>query len=151
MAFPLSYTVSAETAGPPSDPTATGGLAAAIATALRVEELDFSQPDPVTFRVGKRLDTDWARANTDPWAYVSGAKLRIEPIASGLRVHLTASFIRTLLISAVLAAAAMGFRLFIAAAVPLVSFTLIYVLGRDRMEQWLRDVTRRSDAARETD
>lgn len=150
MPFPLSYTISAETTGPASDPTAPGGLAAAIATVLRVQELDFSQPDPCTFQVRTRFGADWTRWNTDPWTYQNGGTLRIEPTASGLRAHLTANFITMPLIVTAFAVAAIAFGLFIVAGVSVISLALIYFMGRDRMEQWLRDVTRRGDTEVET-
>lgn len=150
MPFPLSYTISAETAGPGSDPTATGGLAAALATALRAEELDFSQPDPCTFRVRKRFGADWTRWNTDPWTYPNGGTLRIEQTASGLRVRLTVNFITMPLIATVFAGAAVGFGFPVLAAVALVSCGVMYLIGRSGMEEWLDNATRRSDGESET-
>jgi hypothetical protein len=63
MPFPFPYSISAETTGPSSDPTSPGGWPAAIAAALRSEELEFSQPDPLTFRVRQRWAVSFGRLN----------------------------------------------------------------------------------------
>lgn len=147
MPFPFSYTISSETTGPPSDPTAPGGLAAAIATALRGEELDFSQPGPLTFRIRKPWGTGWERSKLDPWSSVSTAVLTIEPTASGLKVRLTVRFTAALLITTLFGAGViwLGFPWAAMVGVVLLSWVMIYFIGQEEMAKWLQDVTRRSN------
>lgn len=149
MPFPFSYSISAETSGPPSDPTAPGGLPAALAAALRSEGVDFSQSDPLTFQARKRWGIGFDRSNTDPWAYVSRATLRIESTTTGLRVVLTAQFVTILLLlsagAGLLTLAGISWE--VVAAFVSINCVLVYTLGRAGMQEWLRDVVRRSDRA----
>ena len=150
MPFPLSYAISTETTGPASDPTATGGLAAALATALRGEDLIFSQPDDLTFEISKGFGMDWDRSKLDPWAYASGGVLTIEPTATGLTVRLTVRFTGALLITTLLGAGfiTLGFPWAAMVGVVLLSWVGIYFIGQEEMERWLQEVTWRSDANR---
>ncbi|MGH7591136.1 MAG: hypothetical protein ACREL2_06820, partial [Gemmatimonadales bacterium] len=88
MPFPYSLSIATDTTGPASDPTAPGGLPAALEAALRSEEIAFTRPDPLTLRIHKPWLIGWDRSTWDPWAYVSRGTLRIERTGTGLRVHL---------------------------------------------------------------
>ncbi|HEV2290224.1 MAG TPA: hypothetical protein VGR60_00125 [Gemmatimonadales bacterium] len=141
--------ISAETSGPPSAPTAPGGLPAALASALRNEGIDFSQPDPLAFQARKRWGMAFDRSSIDPWAYASRATLRIESTTTGLRVVQTADSVTTLLLIAagagLLTLAGMSWE--VVAAFASINCVLVDTLGRAGMQKWLRDVVRRGDRA----
>jgi hypothetical protein len=71
--------------------------------------------------------------------------VRIEPMAIGLRVRLTGDFVTSLLILAVVVSLFVWFGLpwGLGALMMLVGSAAMYGLGRDGIEQWLGEVTRR--------